>query len=166
MTDHLALIMSTAIRPGLALLPPAMDTREAHVEMLAIGLQESRFTARRQHPIRPGMPYGPANGFWQFERGGGVKGVLLHRASRDYARIVCDARGVNSDARSVWEALAEDDVLAAAFSRLLLFTDPKPLPAIGAEYAAWQYYLRNWRPGKPHRQTWGDCYAKAVRAAT
>lgn len=165
MSDHLDLVMSTSIRPGLALLPPAMDSREARVMMLAIGLQESRFTTRRQHPLRPGMPYGPANGFWQFERGGGVKGVLLHRSSRDYARIVCEARGVNSDARTVWEALAEDDVLAAAFARLLLFTDPKPLPAIGAQDAAWAYYLRTWRPGRPHKGTWANLYARAMEAA-
>lgn len=163
--SNLQQILSDAIVPALKLLPPLMDSREARVEMLAIGLQESRFTARRQHPVRPGMPYGPANGFWQFERAGGVKGVLMHKASRDHARIVCDARGVNSDARSVWIQLAEDDILAAAFARLLLFTDPKPLPAIGAREAAWAYYLRNWRPGKPHPQSWPDCYARALDAA-
>lgn len=162
---HLTQVLTDVIVPGLQQLPPSMDSRGARVMMLGIGLQESRFTARRQHPLRPGMPHGPANGFWQFERNGGVKGVLLHRMSRDYARIVCDARGLNSDARTVWEALAEDDVLAAAFARLLLFTDPKPLPAIGARDAAWAYYLRNWRPGRPNPSTWPDCYARALEAA-
>lgn len=71
---------------------------------------------------------------------------------------------MNSDARSVWEKLAEDDILAAAFARLLLFTDPKSLPAIGAREAAWAYYLRNWRPGKPHPQSWEECYSKATGA--
>ncbi len=37
------------------------------------------------------------------------------------------------------------------FARLLLWTDAKPLPAIGDEQGAWDYYLRNWRPGKPTR---------------
>lgn len=62
--SNLQQILTDAIVPALKLLPPSMDSREARVMMLATGLQESRFTARRQHPIRPGMPYGPANGFW------------------------------------------------------------------------------------------------------
>ena len=64
--------------------------------LLAIGLQESRLTHRRQIG-------GPARGLWQFERGGGVAGVLRHAASRDHALSVCDARrvapGVLRDAR-------------------------------------------------------------------
>ena len=63
---------------------------------------------------------------------------------------------------AVNEALASDDVLACAFARLLLFTDPRPLPALGNPQAAWDYYVRNWRPGKPHRDTWDALYAKAL----
>ncbi len=53
-------------------------------------------------------------------------------------------------------------MLACAFARLLLFTDPRPLPALGNPQAAWDYYVRNWRPGKPHRDTWDALYAKAL----
>ena len=52
--------------------------------------------------------------------------------------------------------------VAAGFARLLLWTDPRPLPAIGDVKAAWQYYLRNWRPGKPHEKTWAPLYAEAM----
>ena len=49
----------------------------------------------------------------------------------------------------------------AGAKRLLLLTDPKPLPVIGDTDGSWEYYLRNWRPGKPHRHTWDDLYGKA-----
>lgn len=164
MPANLIEINRDILTPGLALLPDSMDSEQARVMLLAIGLQESRFTARRQHPLRPGMPHGPANGFWQFERGGGVKGVLLHKASRGHAEAICKARGLNPDARTVWEALATDDSLAVVFARLLLFTDPAPLPAVGAADTAWAYYLRNWRPGKPHKSTWRTMYMAAQAA--
>lgn len=162
MTEHLATIHREIIGPGLRLLPPSMDSAEARVMLLAIGLQESRFTTRLQRPLRLGMPNGPARGFWQFERGGGVKGVMTHAATADHARIVCDARGVEFKAMPVWSKLAEDDLLACAFARLLLFTDPRPLPKLGDENGAWAYYVANWRPGKPHRQTWAKLYGEAL----
>ena len=110
--------------------------------LLAIGLQESRFVHRRQIG-------GPARGFWQFEQGGGVRGVLAHPASAALARQVCQVRGVPPTAPSVYSRLELDDVLAAAFARLLLWTDPARLPRTGDADAAWALYLRTWRPGKP-----------------
>lgn len=140
-----------------AFLPGWMLTRRSRVMLLAIGLQESRFEHRRQIG-------GPARGFWQFEQGGGVKGVLSHPASRDKAEAVCKARGIAADRQTVYEELPLDDILACAFARLLLLTDPRPLPELHDAQGAWNYYIRNWRPGKPHRSTWDDLYAKA-RAA-
>jgi hypothetical protein len=63
---------------------------------------------------------------------------------------------------AVYAALEHDDVLAAAFARLLLWTDPEPLPAVGEVQRAWALYLRTWRPGKPHRQTWDALYAQTM----
>ena len=54
-----------AIDPALSLLPPVMDTRAARAMIISICLQESRLQHRRQIG-------GPARGFAQFERGGGV----------------------------------------------------------------------------------------------
>ena len=46
--------------------------------LVTIAGQESAWTHRRQIN-------GPARGFWQFERGGGVAGVIAHPASRQIA---------------------------------------------------------------------------------
>lgn len=149
-------IRRSAIDPALLLLPAEMSSPQAEVMLLAIGLQESRFIHRRQ--IK-----GPARSFWQAEQGGGmVHGVLRHPLTRALSVKVCGARGVKPVDELVYAAIEHDDVLAAALARLLLWTDPGKLPAVGAEQCAWDLYQRTWRPGKPHRDTWGDLYAKAV----
>lgn len=155
-------VVERAINPALALLPARMDTPAARVMLLAIGLQESRFVHRRQIG-------GPARGFWQFEKGsrasrGGVWGVYLHPASKGLLAVLCKARSVASDPDAVYAALEYDDVLAAGVARLLLWTDPKALPAIGDADAGWSLYLRTWRPGKPHPKTWPALYAQAMTA--
>lgn len=155
-------IISSAVAPGLALLPQRMDTPAARVMLLAIGLQESRFMHRQQIG-------GPARGFWQFEKGtratrGGVWGVYLHPASKDRLVALCKARSVSCDPDAIYAALEYDDVLAAGVARLLLWTDPKALPAIGDADAGWALYLRTWRPGKPHPKTWPALYAQAMAA--
>lgn len=133
-------IRNGPVAEALLLLPAKMTSPQAEVMLLAIGLQESRFEHRRQIG-------GPARGFWQFERGGGVAGVLRHPTSRAAALAVCRERGVEPESEQVFQSLERDDVLAAAFARLLLFTDPAPLPALGECAKAWDYYLRTWRPG-------------------
>lgn len=158
-------IRAQAIKPALALLPARMTSPEAEVMLLAIGLQESRFQQRRQLVGSPPRPTGPAKSFWQAEQGGGmVTGLLRYRDQRvrDLAIGLCATRGVDPVPRAVWDAIEHDDVLAAGMARLLLFTDPKPLPAIGDADAAWSLYERVWRPGKPHRATWNALYWQAA----
>lgn len=150
-------VLATAVMPALALLPAKMDSAKARVQLLANGLQESRF----EHTHQIG---GPAHSWWQFESGGGVKGVMTHAASKDHARVLCDARGVPFVRAAVFDAMEHDQVLAAGMARLLLWTDPKPLPNIGDAQGAWELYLRTWRPGKPHPQTWAKLYDQAVFA--
>ncbi|MDM0024063.1 hypothetical protein [Variovorax saccharolyticus] len=155
----LSQVLAEIVDPGLAMLPMSMDTPRARLMLLAIGRQESRFRYRRQ------TGNGPARGFWQFEQGGGVKGVMTHSATRGHAHRVCAERGVMWGRPNVWAALESDDLLAVCFARLLLFSDPKPLPAVGDYDAAWTLYAdRTWRPGKPHRETWNGYYDEA-RAA-
>jgi len=154
------MIPNDDIHSALCLLPERMDTPEARVMLLAIGLQESRFRHRRQ------MPVGPARGFWQFEQGGGVAGVLRHEATRKHAQTLCTACQVEPLPRAVWEAIEHDDTLAAGFARLLLWSDPRPLPKIGDAAGGWDLYTRTWRPGKPHPQTWPALYAQAVDIVT
>lgn len=157
-----------AVEHALAILPAPMDTLQARVMLFAIGLQESRLTARRQLLKVGGQmrPIGPAKGLWQFERGGGCKGVVEHQASRYWMAQLCAARGVPFNATAVWNAIEFDDVLAAGAARLLLFTDPRALPAVDDVRAGWNLYMRTWRPGKPHRQTWDELHAQAVERVT
>ncbi|WP_286899870.1 hypothetical protein [Achromobacter sp. UBA2119] len=166
-------IIAAGINPALALLPASMDTPEARIMLLAIGLQESRFENRRQLVGKPPRPIGPAKSFWQAEQGGGmVHGVRLHAETRAAAAHLYQARGVPARDAAIWDAIENDDVLAAALARLLLWTDPQPLPKVGAEEDAWALYVRTWRPGAYARGTpaqradlrakWGRNYALAV----
>lgn len=153
-------IMVSGIQPALAILPAKMDTLEAKVMLLAIGLQESRFEHRRQIG-------GPARGFWQFEQGteksrGGVWGVYLHAASKDLLKSLCDQRNVAFSPTSIYSAVETDDVLAAGVARLMLYTDPQKLPSVGDSAGGWSTYLRIWRPGKPHPETWPALYNQAL----
>jgi hypothetical protein len=153
-------VVHSAIEPALAILPRQMDTAPARVMLLAIGLQESRFQHRRQ------MNNGPARGFWQFELGsrasrGGMWGVYLHDASRFWLDRLCASRGVQFLPNSIYRAIETDDVLAAGVARLLLFTDPRRLPAIDDPDGAWSLYLRTWNPGRPHPQTWHGFHKQA-----
>lgn len=154
--------LGDAIGPGLALLPAKMTSPAALVMLLAIGLQESGLTARAQ--VIAGGGKGPARGLWQFEQSGGVKGVLTHPATAALAAQVCDARAVEATPAAVWARLEGDDVLAAAFARLLLYSDPKPLPVLTDSQGGWDLYVRVWRPGKPRPAEWPAYYSQALHA--
>jgi hypothetical protein len=156
-------------REAHALLSKSMDTPEARVLSLAIALQESRGTMRRQLSIDPDdgklKPIGPAKGIHQGELGGGMcTGVPRHHATRAHAAQVLAARGVKNNPRAIWNAIERDDVLSFALARLLLFSDPAKLPGLCDVDGGWRYYLRTWRPGKPHFHTWGSCHAAARKA--
>lgn len=150
MIEH---VNAYVIPAAFSFLPANMDSPEARRMLLAIGLQESRFKHRRQ--IR-----GPARGYWQFERGGGVMGVLLHGATAGMARAACDALNYRPDGWAVYDALEDNDTLACIFARLLLWTLPDALPT--DPEAGWDQYLAAWRPGKPHPETWPAFYDEAA----
>jgi len=149
--------LAQAIVPALGLLPAGRDTREARVLLLAIALQESGLRTRQQMG-------GPAHGLWQFETAG-VRGVLHHQATGDGVIVLCARRGVSPiTAQNIWQSLLADDVLAAGIARLLLYSDPVPLPALGDVVTAWAYYVRTWRPGVPRPEDWPANYAAALHA--
>lgn len=158
--DSLQTLLPQAIAPGLAMLPMKMNSQPAQVFMVAVKLQESGLEMIRQ------QDGGPAHGLWQFEQGGGVKGVLTHPASCGFAVQVCTERGVEASQPAVYAALLQDDILAAAFARLLMWTDPFPLPTDSD--GALALYLRLWRPGAYSRdpdgirQRWAQNYAMAI----
>lgn len=145
--------INVAIAPALSLLPKRMRDDAAVAMLLAIGLQESRFQHRRQIG-------GPARGLWQFELGG-VRGVLTHPESRDGANDVARRLLYPTSAEAIHEALEHNDVLAAAFARLLLWTLPEKLPEPESPEDGWSHYTRAWRPGKPHPATWAGYYRQA-----
>lgn len=150
------------IAEALRYLPTTMDTPIARVIMRAICLQESGGIHRvqRSRNEKGEMIAGPARGLWQFEENGGVKGVLRHQATSLLATHLCVERRVEPNKHAVWEALEHDDVLAAGFARLLLWTDPHKLPT--DVRGAWDLYLRTWRPGMPRPEHWNDNYARAL----
>jgi hypothetical protein len=152
--------LKNVIDPTLRWLPAigvvASAGNEARLQLLAIAGQESNWTAR----VQGGG--GPAHGFWQFE-GGDMSGTaeVLRVAPRDVQRV-CDGLGIVCNRPAVYEELAENDMLACAMARLLLHSDPKPLPELGDEDGGWECYVRNWHPGAPSRERWTSVYATSL----
>lgn len=127
------------------------DSKEVRVLLLAIGMQESAFEDRIQ------KPNGPAHSFWQ-EEPNGIKAVLNNKTTRPYLLNACDVLNINVDWYSIYMDVVNNDELACVVARLLLYADSNPLPTVGDSEGAWQYYLRNWRPGKPRPDDWNKNY--------
>ena len=152
----------TILTPTFELLPAKMGSQEARVMLLTTALQESGLLHRYQLVQgRPGVK-GPARGLWQFERGGGVRGVLTHSASAGLAKEIQAKLGHGVGIDNAYQALEKDDVFAAVMARLLYYTDPYNLPEIGQAQRAWRLYERTWRPGKPKPDTWEGHYSNVV----
>ncbi len=154
MTDLIWHINDRVIPAALDLLPGRMNSLEARAMLLAIGLQESKFQHRRQ-------VNGPAHSFWQFEQAGGVAGVLSHPMTASIITPICDFLLYPTTTLACYTAIEHNDVLAACFARLLLWTDSRPLPLRHQEESGWQIYYAQWRPGKPHPQTWHSAFVNA-----
>lgn len=167
------LFLTDVIDPGLDILadiggPAPSD--DACRFLLAVALQEIGTDLVARYQSSPSTSPGPARGRWQFECGGGVAGVLSHAASKDLAAEVCSAFEVVCGKEAVWRSLEGNDLLALCFARLLMWTDPFPVPT--NESDAWDCYAeRLWRPGKPHPDVWpgnwatADAVVKAAREA-
>lgn len=146
MLEH---VYSHVIPAAYSLLPVRMQSDEATAMLLAIGLQESEFDARRQGGN------GPARGFWQFERGGGVRGVLAHPSTEPHiSRVLASLKYAGASTADCYAAIEHNDILACCFARLLLWTVPGKLPDQHSYERGWQQYLSGWRPGKPHPEKW------------
>jgi hypothetical protein len=132
--------------------------------LLAVALQEAGPDLMARYQNHPADDPGPARGWWQFEQGGGVAGVLTHTASIDVINHVCGLLVVHNEPAACWRAIEGNDLLAVAFARMLAYTDPAPIPS--DETAAWDFYLRCWRPGKPHPETWPGNWNTATSTVT
>jgi hypothetical protein len=157
--------LTTVLMPGIAWCQTIPGWRapfndRAILELTAISGQEANWTDR----IQSGN--GPAHGLFQFERRGGVAGVLGDIATNPMAIAACRAAGVATNSTAVWGAFATaaGDHLSVAFARLLLWSDPSPLPAVGDEEGGWIAYQINWRPGAPSRERWSTVYPQAMAA--
>src|SRR5215510_10168615 len=128
---HPSLFVEKILDPGLELLellggpPPSNAARQ---NLLTIALQESGPQLAARYQDSPSSVPGSARGFWQFESSGGVRGVMTHPASATLARRLCDACWVLWQEAAIWRALEGNDLLAAGFARLLVWTDPYALP--------------------------------------
>jgi len=154
-----ALALALVIDPAMDYLAGLSVPRspEADVLLLAIGRQESGFRDR----IQGAGNEGPARGFWQFERIAVAE--MLRRHPALIGAVMTDlAIPKPWTSVTLHDAMALNDTLACVLARLLLRSDPAPLPAVGRREAAWGYYLRNWRPGKPKPLVWQGHYEAAL----
>lgn len=149
------------IPAALGLLPGAMTSPEARAMLLATGLQESEFHARRQggHGTTPGQ--GPARSFWQFERMGGVAEILTGPTTAPIIIPICRMFLYEPTPAVCHVAIENHDVLAACFARLLLYVDPRTMPSPIETDKGWSIYLKNWRPGAPRPADWPRNFARA-----
>lgn len=160
MTPGLALrhIIDPNLRALAELGAPCPISDSARTMLLAIAMQESGLAHRRQ--VR-----GPARGWLQFEAGG-VAGVLAHVACRPWLRVALDAWLLPTTAFALHATLEWSDTAAVWLARALLWADPAPLPppspeSVGISYS---YYIRLWRPGRPHPEAWPGHWERACRA--
>jgi len=160
--------LAHVIRPACALAGPRFVDPRAEVALLAIALQETGLATRRQ------QGGGPGRGYVQFERAG-IAGVLTHSASAVAARALLRtlAYPATITPAEVHGAVEHNDLLCLGLARLLLFTVPAPLPALGDRDETWSQYVAAWRPGAvtgggsraaAARRRWTTNYAKALDA--
>ena len=163
------LLLKTAIIPALSLLDPKLDTPAARALLICIALQETGLRARRQMleardhwwESKPGK----GHGFWQFERDGATRGVMVrHAAASAIVLPVIDALLYPRDPYAVHEALIHNDVLACVLARALLYSTPDAMPRPNEADKGWAIYLKAWRPGKPHSEAWPENYRIAWEA--
>ena len=161
------LFLTQALVPGLSWLTtvignkpgagPWQNDARGRLILCAISGQESNWADVQQGGN------GPGRGYFQFELETCGE-LLINPASQTMAIKVCNALKVIPQEDYVYTALLHYQNLQVAFARLDLWCDASPLPPYGDEMAAWQTYLRVWRPGKPSLERWTGNYLAALTA--
>lgn len=146
----------------------------ARVLVMAIAGQEGRWKHRRQVGIGQYNPQQVgARSCWQGEKTGGMILSVHHPETATKAAALLQSLDISEPNLNQWvmptdqtiyEAIAWQDTLACGLARLLLWTDPAPLPDYWDKAAGWQYYERLWRPGAPHPETWSALHDQAMAA--
>lgn len=152
-------LLRLTVRPVLVWMGEPYASAEAELMLLAIAGQESGCSVRAQRG-------GSALGLWQFEWSG-VRGLAGPDAklAGEAARFCCPLGAPPEPmVGEVHRLLGTNDQMACVVARLLLWSDPYPLPKVGEEDKAWSLYLRLWRPGRPRPEAWTASYAAAFHA--
>ncbi|MGH8567428.1 MAG: hypothetical protein ACREXU_05265 [Gammaproteobacteria bacterium] len=156
--------MTPLLLRNLTVVPTLMAMGEARVRdraflLIAIAIQESDLTHRRQ------SPRGPARSWWQIEPATAYDTIGRYRPAADMLREL------RLDKDYILPVLEWCDPAACAIAAGIVKLCPLALPAIpesapitGAREACWEYYLRAWRPGKPRRERWDEAFEGAVKA--
>ncbi len=139
--------------PGLSLLPSEMTSPEARVLLVAIAMQETGLVTRSEVG-------GSAFGFYQFMEIG-VDGVFSHAETGHLAADVAKVLQIPVD-ENFYEAVRWNDHMGTVLARLNLWPDPAPLPAIGQQAEAMDYYGRIWRPKVVAVRRWPAAYNAAI----
>lgn len=153
--------INNIINPTLRLMEQRAGIRyNAYAEnlLLAIALQESNLMARIQGP----NDAGPARSFWQFEKIGVVD---VFQRQKQPLQVMCSALVLPCAPGQLHLMMAYNDAIACVIARLTLRLDHRPLDVASTPSDAWDYYVKNWRPGKPHRDRW-DGHSWPVACAT
>lgn len=157
-------LLRAIVRPTLSAMGSRYRSPEAEAMLLAIAGQESGLRHRVQVNAA-GKPLAHlARGLWQFERGGGVRGVMRHSATKEACEAAAKTLLYRFDEAELHRAIADNDGLACTLARLLLWTHPRRLPGFEQAEEAWAQYLAVWRPGKPHAARWPGNWSRAVAA--
>lgn len=148
-SDFNASVVQPGVRFMTATLPAVSCGMAAQAMLLAIAGQEGGWQFRQQVG-------GPAHSFWQFEKGGGVTALYRNMLTTNLVAKLCAATETSFDPDSIYQKMAvqEGDLLSFGMARLLLWVDARPLPDPTDDAATWDYYQRNWRPGRPGPDRW------------
>ena len=145
--------------PSLYIASPLIGitvSDQARVLLMAIAGQESSWTER----LQTGAP-DLGRSFWQFEQGG-CNALATNPTTEPKLAQLLEALEIPYTLPMIHAVVAWNDPLAGGMARLLLYADPHPLPAVGDQDGAWNYYLACWHPGKPRPDDWAANYDAAM----
>jgi hypothetical protein len=155
-------IFNFIIKPARVVLDEVWadpNPEAADIQLLATAQQESSCCNRHQR-LASGAK-GSARSLWQIE--GPTCSSVLERWA-PLARCLQRVWIPPADSLATGHPwLAWHDAGAWWTARGILALDPAALPEPGDGAAAWECYLKNWRPGKPRPDDWNESYDIAMR---
>ena len=139
---------------AMALLPAHLTCAESKAMLIAIAMQSSQFSFRREL-------MGHDRSFWALGAQTHIKVVAEHELTRGPIAAVCDALCYDTSVFSAYMAVEHNDILACAYARLLLSLVPGKLPSRDQPQLGWDQYLAVWRPSHPRPEPWPVHFRRA-----